>query len=159
MLTFPAAALAGPPSSATVRFGNDTAAGADQNCFRGSQGVTPENCAHGYHKMIPGAVSISTGGDVTFTNEGTHQVLIFNGNPKPQEIVPANPGRVVAVAGPPFQCGESGEAACPTGVKYVGLQGSGVIDTFSFSQPGQYLVICNITPHFEQGMWGWVNVQ
>ena len=31
-------------------------------------------------------------------------------------------------------------------------------DSFGFSLPGRYLVICNVRGHFIDGMWAWVNV-
>jgi len=31
---------------------------------------------------------------------------------------------------------------------------------FIFAEPGKYLVICNIAPHFEEAhMWAWVQVK
>ena len=31
-------------------------------------------------------------------------------------------------------------------------------DSFAFSTPGRYLVICNVTGHFVDGMYAWINV-
>lgn len=31
-------------------------------------------------------------------------------------------------------------------------------DSFGFSLPGRYLVICNVLPHFVDGMYAWINV-
>jgi hypothetical protein len=31
-------------------------------------------------------------------------------------------------------------------------------ETFAFSTPGRYLVICNVLPHFRDGMYAWVRV-
>ena len=31
-------------------------------------------------------------------------------------------------------------------------------DSIAFSTPGKYLVICNVAPHFVDGMYAWVNV-
>ena len=31
-------------------------------------------------------------------------------------------------------------------------------DTFAFSTPGRYLVICNVRGHFIDGMYAWVRV-
>jgi uncharacterized cupredoxin-like copper-binding protein len=28
----------------------------------------------------------------------------------------------------------------------------------SFSKPGLYLAICNVAPHFKDGMWAWIRV-
>jgi hypothetical protein len=32
------------------------------------------------------------------------------------------------------------------------------VEPVSFLKPGRYLVICNVTPHFLDGMWAWVVV-
>jgi len=31
-------------------------------------------------------------------------------------------------------------------------------DSFAFDKPGKYLVICNVRPHFLDGMYAWINV-
>jgi hypothetical protein len=31
-------------------------------------------------------------------------------------------------------------------------------DSFGFSTPGRYLVICNVRGHFLDGMYAWINV-
>jgi hypothetical protein len=31
-------------------------------------------------------------------------------------------------------------------------------ESFAFSKPGRYLVICNVNPHFRDGMFAWINV-
>jgi len=43
----------------------------------------------------------------------------------------------------------------------AGTNPSGVMnrtDSFGFSTPGRYLVICNVRPHFMDGMYAWINV-
>jgi plastocyanin len=32
------------------------------------------------------------------------------------------------------------------------------IESVAFTEPGTYLVICNVTPHFLDGMYAWVKV-
>ena len=32
------------------------------------------------------------------------------------------------------------------------------IETFAFSTPGRYLVICNVAPHLVDGMYAWIRV-
>ena len=36
--------------------------------------------------------------------------------------------------------------------------GGGNVAMKAFDEPGRYLIICQFRPHFESGMWGWVNV-
>jgi uncharacterized cupredoxin-like copper-binding protein len=33
------------------------------------------------------------------------------------------------------------------------------MEPVSFATPGRYLVICNVAPHFRDGMWAWVIVK
>jgi hypothetical protein len=32
------------------------------------------------------------------------------------------------------------------------------VESIVFPEPGRYLVICNVNPHFRLGMWAWVKV-
>jgi|1186.fasta_scaffold34897_2 hypothetical protein len=32
------------------------------------------------------------------------------------------------------------------------------VESFAFSKPGKYLVICNVNPHFRDGMFAWITV-
>lgn len=148
----PSSALA-QPSVATVQFGNSNAPGLDQNCFQGSATAPPEPCGNAFHKLIPGSVAIADEGTVNFQRNGFHQVLVFKPGTKPQDLVPAN-SRVVGTS-PVLPCDG---AACPTGIHAIRAQGSGGTQSVTFTEPGRYLVICNITTHFNQNMWGWVNV-
>ena len=33
------------------------------------------------------------------------------------------------------------------------------VEVIHFPNPGLYLVICGVLPHFEEGMYGWVRVR
>lgn len=94
---------------------------------------------HAVDKIEPGSVEISPGQTVDFYVDGFHQVAIYAVGTKPKDIVPA--GDFV----------NDGEFA---------LGGLTANFSHTFTQPGKYLVICNITPHFEfANMWGWVIVE
>jgi plastocyanin len=133
----PAVALA-LPSQATMVFGRpDLGSGCQfPDCVS-------DKSFHAVDKVAPGSVSIAAGGTVDFDIEGFHQVAIYAPGTKPSDI-------------------EADETAFPfvnddTNRIFLG----GIADaSFTFSEPGKYLVICNIAPHFEDSnMWGWVQVK
>jgi plastocyanin len=38
-------------------------------------------------------------------------------------------------------------------------EGGAAAPTWTFNNPGRYLVICTFLPHFQSGMYGWVTVR
>jgi len=142
----PTVAFATPPNTATVQFGNPNAPSTDQNCNRGSATVPPDPCANAFHKLIPGAVAINAGGSVDFVRNGFHQVAVYGPGKRPNDVVVT--GAAV------------GRVNDPNGRVFLGTAGNGgTVTIASFAQPGRYLVICNLLTHWEQNMWGWVEVQ
>jgi len=153
-LTIPAIVFAGPSNNATVWFGNPNAPSTDQNCFQGAPGQPPEACANAFHKLIPGAVTIRRGESVIFELNGFHQVAIYSPGKRPNDIQVTSPGF------PPQGMNRVND---PNGRVLLQIPpsngGTVTFTTNASTQPGRYLVICNIATHFQQNMWGWVNVQ
>lgn len=137
---------AGPPDTATMQFGRpDLGTGCNPGL-----GCTDDASFHAVDRIVPGAVAISAGGEVTFNVDGFHQVTIYEAGTKPKDI---NPDTGLF----PFINDPSGMMLEPR-VLWQGPVGAGT--DFTFDDPGKYLVICNIAPHFELAqMWGWVNVK
>jgi plastocyanin len=137
------------PLSATMQFGLadagspfPPAAGHDQS-------------AHAKDNIVPGTVVIDQGGTVTFdVPSGAHQIAIYGPGTEPEDIdtgvlVTLCPGsatrlindtqnRVALITSP---CGSAWQAQ------------------YTFDTPGRYLVICAFLPHFQVGMYGWVEVR
>jgi len=146
-LILPAVVGAEPDSTATVRFGNPSA---------GSPFPPPafdhDSSSNARDNLIPRTSVISAGGNVTFVVAGFHQVMIYEPGTAPEDIVvppfPPNlfmnfDGGLLLAAGPP-----------------AGVQGSWTPPAGTFSSPGRYLVLCNVTPHFAvDNMYGWVTVK
>ena len=132
----PAGALAA--TTAVVQFGNPNAPDADENCIQNPA----EPCANAFHKLIPGAVSIATGDTVDFHKNGFHQVAVYAPGTNPTDIQVLGGNRVND----------------PTNRVFLGTAGVGGDVNVTFPAPGRYLVICNITAHWNQNMWGWVVV-
>ena len=145
------------PLSATIRFGNDTV---------GSSFPTPsghDQSGHARDNLIPRTVVIDKGGTVTFQmGGGVHQVGIFADGTRPEDVIrtgaqtkpgcppapyisgAANPNTFVAVTGDPI---------CDNTKPNVPTQ------SYTFTTPGTYLVICTFIPHLDLGMYGWVIVR
>jgi plastocyanin len=138
ILALPGVGLAGPPDTATMVFGRpDVGSGCNFPC-------EDDASFHAVDKIQPGSVAISAGGSVTFDMEGFHQVAIYEPGIAPKDIEPD----------------ENTFPFVNDANRRIFLGGLMVDETFTFDEPGKYLVICNITPHFEESqMWGWVIVR
>jgi plastocyanin len=153
-VVLPAAVMAGPDNTASVQFGNPTV---------GSPGpVGPgielhDASANAQFNLVPGTVAVAAGGTVAFTvgvagatgsNIVPHWVSVCRPGTTPDDVVDSN----LATIG-------IDDSDC-TAVGGPVSSGSGQTVSVPFSEPGRYLVICNLRPHFtEFNMYGWVNVK
>jgi plastocyanin len=125
-----------PGSGALMEFGNP-------------QAGTPyppqvhDQSLHGKDRVIPGTVVIDAGQKVTFRVYSGHRVAIYKSGTRPEDIT-VGPG--------PFVLDPTNRMA---------LQAAPVPSlSWTFAQPGRYLVICAITRHFVVAkMYGWVIVR
>jgi plastocyanin len=115
--------------------------------------VSPPPANH--HELIPRQVKIKAGGTVNFNIAGFHQVIVYAEGIQPGDIdktltVPPTNG------GPPL-------INDPVQRVYRGLdpslQPQDRVEVIHFPNPGTYLVICGVLPHFNQGMYGFVTVK
>jgi plastocyanin len=136
VLTSEVSPLQGPSSSAVMVFGNPDAG-------------TPyppqshDQSLHGKDRVIPGTVVISAGGTVTFKVHPGHRVAVYDDGTRPEDIIvtpasfvldPTNRLWLQPTAGPTF--------------------------SYTFTEPGRYLVICAARRHFVvANMYGWVIVR
>ena len=142
-LAVPAIVVAGPGSNATTTFGNVKA---------GSPFPPAEHDSsfNGEDNIIPRTVVISAGGSVTFNIDGFHQAAVYRAGTTPADItVPAFPPESNIFVNDPEGRVFLGPVGAPS------TTGAG-----TFSTPGKYLMICNVTPHFAFAkMYGWVIVK
>ena len=114
------------------------------------------------HHIVPHVIHVKAGGAVNFAVAGFHQIFIYNPGKGPEDVVPnVNPAalfiddlvglyyRGIAPAGgpPPGTPGTTNPSNAANRMEPV-----------SFADPGTYLVICNVAPHFRDGMFAWVKV-
>ena len=137
------------PLAATIQFGQPDAG----SPFPPSS--EHDQSGHAKDNLVPRSVVIDQGGTVTFqVPAGAHQIAIYAPGTNPEDIDTTNvialcPGPARRLINDPTNrialithaCGSSWEAQ------------------YTFNTPGRYLVICAFLPHFEVGMYGWVEVR
>lgn len=142
-------ALDEPLSNATVSFG---------------EWMTPVDrfpnaspAAANHHEFIPQVATIKAGGTVNFIIAGLHQVIVYDDGTQPGNINTALTTPTTGVpAGVPL-------INDPANRIYRGLDPSlqprDRVEVVHFANPGTYLVICGVFPHFvNDRMFGFVRV-
>ena len=123
---------------------------------------------HANHRILPQTVEIKKGGVVNFVVAGLHQIFVYLPGTTPEDIKPSFPQNLfinefnnlyyVGIAPdvpnptPPPPLIASGSAAAPV------VNARNRTESVSFPEAGTYLVICNVAPHFIDGMYAWVKV-
>jgi plastocyanin len=118
------------------------------------------------HHVLPTTIEIKAGGVVNFAVAGFHQIVVYQPGIKADDIVP--PVFVPPTTnlfmnynlGTAYYVGINPDNANPvTPVTPAGVfNGANRLESVSFSQPGVYLVLCNVTPHFNDGMYAYIRV-
>jgi plastocyanin len=141
--------ISGPNASATVSFGQwQTGPAAFDRAGAGD----PNDRFRNQHQLIPNEVTIKAGGSVNFIVAGFHQIAIYGNGKKPEDVS-------VAVIVPPIPPGLIDD---PVNRVFRGVNPTTVpqdrVEVVHFAEPGLYLVICAVLPHFNDKMYGWVKV-
>jgi hypothetical protein len=156
------------PQSVTVAFGG------------GLNTAQPGNSLN--HHVLPKVVTVRTRlatqnrravpGVVNFIVGGFHQIYVYNPGTRLQDVSNAITGALFINYKPdgsllyeginPADVDDAGNLvpANPDGPPLSPLLDAGLnrIEQVGFTVPGLYLVICNVTPHFVDGMIMWVRV-
>jgi len=146
-----AAALDGPLSNATVSFG------AWRTTPPYDRMTQPPAASANAHDVIPQIAKIKAGGTVNFIISGLHQVAIYDDGTQPGDIslanqIPSAPPLPPLIDDPNRRIyrGLDPRPLFPNGLDRV--------EVVQFDNPGTYLVICTVVPHFTAGMYGFVKV-
>jgi plastocyanin len=153
---------AGPPREATMVFGKTLGhrppTDRSPSCDNPPESFCPghDASAHAADSITPRTVVISAGGTVTFDLSGVHGVGVLPAGATLEDVA----------------AGSTGFAGCPGGPRSANYITQGLLfegappcsgagdATFTFDEPGRYLVICTFEPHLREGdMYGWVIVQ
>jgi len=137
----------------------------------------PENRLRNIHLMLPFEADVDQGGAVSFNISGVHQVLIYGPGIEFDQLradwIAAN-SPVIALPMPlpslvDFAKGRVYRGLNPFALQYIPLSPAPPdtpnnmvvdrIEAVNFKEPGRYLVVCGVVPHFNGRMFGYVNVK
>jgi hypothetical protein len=133
--------------SATVSFG------------AGLNTAQPGNSAN--HHILPPLIKIAQGGVVNFAVAGFHQIMVYQPGIRAADIaLPTNANALFINFRPNLFYEGIAPAGGPSGNPPTidPSNASNRIESISFPQKGRYLVICNVRPHFVDGMYAYVQV-
>ena len=155
----------GPLASANVSFGQWNL-DSPLDRFPNNSDRTRNN-----HQLVPGVVDIKVGGSVNFIVAGFHHILIYDDGTKPEDIDTTKTIPPTLQPVPPL-------INDPNNRIYRGLDPSVLpllpgtppqplqdrVETVRFPNPGNFLVICGVLPHFVDAtgrfiMFGYVRVR
>ena len=107
------------------------------------------------HHVVPMNIRIQTGGVVNFAVAGLHQISVYLPGKAPEDVVVPDTGLFIDDPDQLYYGGIN-----PTGTPPAGISNAqNRVESVSFSDPGTYLVICNIRTHFINGMYAFVTVE
>jgi plastocyanin len=119
---------------------------------------TPTTSATNHH-VVPDTIRIKAGGVVNFVVSGFHQILVYNPGVTVEAIIPPASGTFINNLMNVYYTGlvpADGPPGLPETINPANAANR--VEAVSFSQPGTYLVICNVRTHFLNGMYAYVVV-
>lgn len=121
----------------------------------------PGNSAN--HHVLPREIKVNKGGVVNFVVAGFHQVMVYNPGVKPENIALPADASVLFIndANNLFYRGIAPAGGPPPGTAATANPSNAVnrAESVSFPEAGTYLVICNVRPHFVDGMFALIKVR
>lgn len=118
----------------------------------GMNTAQPGNPAN--HHVLPSTIKVKVGGVVNFAVAGFHEIFVYLPGRGPEDIVVPPSGLFINDLTGLYYQGINPAAPPPAGVSNARNR----VESVSFSEPGTYLVICNVRPHFLDGMFAFVEV-
>ncbi len=143
---------ANTPLEATMQFG-----------FPGAGSPFPppdehDQSSHAKDRIVPRTVVIDRGGTVTFLSNTIHQVAVYDDGTNPEDI---DAGLLTAPGAgcPPVPLIDDPNNRLAV-LDSQPCAGGSLAPTYTFDEPGRYLIICTVLPHFAQfDMYAWVVVR
>lgn len=107
------------------------------------------------HLITPNTVTVKAGGTVNFIVSGLHNIIVYDDGTAPEDIDTTLLTSTTGTPSVPI-------IDDPANRIYRGLDptllAADRVEAVRFDEPGTYLVICGLLPHFQGGMWGLVEV-
>jgi plastocyanin len=114
-----------------------------------------DQSAQAKDNLVPKTVVIDRGGTATFNvPAGAHQIAIYAPGTNPEDIDTGALVRLCPGTAARLINDTSNRIALITSACGTEWQAQ-----YTFDTPGRYLVICAFLPHFQVGMYGWVEVR
>lgn len=115
------------------------------------------------HHILPDVIRVRKGGVVNFVVAGFHQPIVYFPGVAPANIAlpPATSLFINFDLPHAFYVGLAPAGGPPPGTLATAnpSNASNRVESVSFPAAGDYLVICNVRPHFIDGMWATVKVR
>ena len=114
------------------------------------------------HVVLPNKIKVKQGGVVHFLVAGFHQVVVYHPGTKHDDIVVPPPGTTFINFDPDNQFYPGiNPAGGPLNTPGTTNPSNAMnrVESVAFTEPGTYLVICNIRGHFLDGMFAVVKVK
>ena len=111
------------------------------------------------HHVLPRTIEIKAGGVVNFAVAGFHQISVYFPGTTPESILVPATGVFINDSVNLYYQGivpAGGPSSLPVTINPSNA--SNRVESVSFSEPGTYLVICNVRSHFLDGMYAFVKV-
>jgi plastocyanin len=145
--------LGGPLANATVSFGAWPATG---TAVLDRMALPTAPAAPNVHLLLPQTATIKAGGAVNFIVAGFHQIAVYAPGTKPEDI---DTTTLIPIPGAPPAVGliDDPDNRLFRGVSPLTV-GQDRVEVVHFGTRGRYLVICTVSVHFAEGMYGWVRV-
>lgn len=119
------------------------------------------------HHVLPKRIKVKKGGVVNFVVAGFHQVIVYRPGVRVEQIGVPTSGLFI---------NDPASATIPSNIYYRGIQPAGGpppgfpvstnpsnasnrVEPVGFFESGTYLVICNVIPHFNDGMYAYIEVE
>jgi hypothetical protein len=142
--------LSGPLAQSVVSFGSWLT----EPMLDRFPNVPPAPAANA-HLLLPFVATIKAGGSIVFAISGLHNIQVFAPGKRPEDV---NVGLTVPMTAPPALPIIND----PVDRLYRGPDPSLLpldrVEAVHFGAPGRYLVICGFLFHFQDDMYGHVNV-
>jgi plastocyanin len=112
------------------------------------------------HHVLPQTIRVKAGGVVNFVVAGFHQIFVYQPGRGPEDIVVPATGTFINDVNSLYYLGILPAGGPPPGIPATvnPSNAENRVESVSFLQPGTYLVICNVRPHFLDGMFAFVEV-
>lgn len=140
----------GPDANTTVTFGQWlTTPALDRFTNPGNTRTSNQ------HKLVPYNATVKTGGSLTFIISGLHLLLVYGPGSTMESIDRTRLEFAVPGAFPGFINDPNNRVYRGPDPRPLPLDR---VEVVTFAQPGRYLAVCGLLPHFVDGMHGFVHV-